>query len=478
MKNLIKYTDWQLLILYLVLIFFGILNVYSVSESLGEKQLMWAIISICFLFVISILDIIILELYSAVFYIFSILLLLGLFVIGKEVNGAKAWYVFGGFSLQPAEFVKLFVALFLSHFVQSKFEYSLSFKNIIACLIIIAIPVLLILLQPDFGSVIIFSAFLIPLYREGLTGYVFLTILFVALLFLFSLIYPSIQVISFLFICVLLYSYYLFKNATSRLKDINFNLYWSFSLSSCLAFICLFIYCILNKEIPHTILIFSALISLLIFYSINIYKKQSQKVNKSLIPFLVSIFFITQSILFASSFFSYTFFNTVLKPHQKERILVLIEGEAKYRDTSGYNLLYAKTAIGSGEFFGKGYKNGSITSGEFVPEQQTDYIFTTVGEEWGFLGSCGLIIVYCLFIIRIYTLAENQKSKFSRFYGYSIASILLYHFTLNISMVMGLFPTVGIPLPYFSYGGSSFLAFSLMFFVFLKLNYKNNSYLV
>ena len=164
--------------------------------------------------------------------------------------------------------------------------------------------------------------------------------------------------------------------------------------------------------------------------------------------------------------------------HQRERIEVLYKGEKQFRETSGYNLLYSKTAIGSGGYLGKGYKQGSVTQGKFVPEQQTDYIFCTVGEEWGFVGSTLLILVYGLYIGRIYYLAERQKSVFNRVFGYSFASILLIHFSINLAMVMGLFPTVGIPLPYFSYGGSSLLAFSIMTAIFFKLNYADRNSLV
>ncbi len=169
---------------------------------------------------------------------------------------------------------------------------------------------------------------------------------------------------------------------------------------------------------------------------------------------------------------------TKLPKHQRERIEVLYKGERAFRDTSGYNLLYSKTAIGSGGFFGKGYREGSVTRGKFVPEQETDYIFCTVGEEWGFFGSTVLVLTYALFIGRIYYLSEKQKNVFNRVFGYSFASILLIHFAINIGMVMGLFPTVGIPLPYFSYGGSSLLAFSIMTAIFFKLNYADKNSLV
>ena len=182
-------------------------------------------------------------------------------------------------------------------------------------------------------------------------------------------------------------------------------------------------------------------------------------------------------LLAALSFISPVIFEKLPK-HQQERVEVLYKGEREFRDTSGYNLLYSKTAIGSGGFFGKGFREGSVTQGKFVPEQETDYIFCTVGEEWGFLGSSILVLAYMVYIGRIYYLAEKQKSTFNRVFGYSFASILLMHFSINLGMVMGLFPTVGIPLPYFSYGGSSLLAFSMMTFIFFKLNYADKNSLV
>ena len=194
------------------------------------------------------------------------------------------------------------------------------------------------------------------------------------------------------------------------------------------------------------------------------------------LPTIVSIIGVV-SLLSAISFGTPKILEKLPK-HQRERIEVLYKGEKAFRDTSGYNLLYSKTAIGSGGFWGKGYKQGSVTQGKFVPEQETDYIFCTVGEEWGFLGSSLLVLFYSLYIGRIYYLSEKQKTTFNRVFGYCFASILLMHFVINLGMVMGLFPTVGIPRPYFSYGGSSLLAFSIMTAIFFKLNYADKNSLV
>jgi rod shape determining protein RodA len=207
-----------------------------------------------------------------------------------------------------------------------------------------------------------------------------------------------------------------------------------------------------------------------LFLFFNRYKIQWNPVT---IGGIVLVFAIVSGISYASPILV-----EKLPKHQRERIEVLFKGEKAFRDTAGYNLLYSKTAIGSGGFFGKGFKEGSVTQGQFVPEQRTDYIFCTVGEEWGFLGSSILVICYAVYIARIYYLSETQKSTFNRVFGYCFASILMMHFVINIGMVMGLFPTVGIPLPYFSYGGSSLLAFSIMTAIFFKLNYSDKKSLV
>jgi rod shape determining protein RodA len=284
-------------------------------------------------------------------------------------------------------------------------------QSLAISLVILCIPIILILLQPDVGSVLVFTAYFIALYREGMTGWMFIIGFYFAVLFLTSIWVPSWIVILLLVILILVFLL------------------------------------VLRKKI-----------------------KWNQSVN---IIFIVIFLAVSGAISVSSPYI----FEKLPK-HQKERILVLYEGERKYRDTAGYNLLYSKTAIGSGGFWGKGYKQGSVTAGGFVPEQRTDYIFCTVGEEWGFVGSSLLIIGYACLIARIYYLAETQKSAFSRVIGYSLGSVLLMHFLINIGMVIGLFPTVGIPLPFFSYGGSSLLGFSLFIFIFLRLNYSDKNSLI
>lgn len=399
---------------YLVLCIFAILNIYSVDEGLGTKQFIFFVLSLILWGVIFAIRYKFFENFAPIFYLGGVLLLLGLFPFGKEILGQKNWYKIGSFTMQPVEFMKIGTALMLANFV-SNGSFTPTNSNIFKALIIIGIPATIVLAIPDVGSLLVFFAFAIALYREGLNGRFFTTIGVFTIIFLIS------------------------------------------------------IYLVLNNINPLYEIIAIVLISIFII------TKNFRTLIKN-IPILGGIVVIT---IFLSGFVFFTpKILEKLPKHQRERVMVLYEGEMKYRDTSGYNLLYSKTAIGSGNIFGKGYREGSVTRGKFVPEQETDYIFCTVGEEWGFVGSTALILLYAFYIGRIYYLSEKQKSIFNRIFGYSFASILLMHFGINIGMVIGLFPTVGIPLPYFSYGGSSLVAFSIMTAIFFKLDYTDRNALV
>lgn len=399
---------------YLVLCIFAILNIYSVDEGLGTKQFIFFVLSLILWGVIFAIRYKFFENFAPIFYLGGVLLLLGLFPFGKEILGQKNWYKIGSFTMQPVEFMKIGTALMLANFV-SNGSFTPTNSNIFKALIIIGIPATIVLAIPDVGSLLVFFAFAIALYREGLNGRFFTTIGVFTIIFLIS------------------------------------------------------IYLVVNNINPLYEIIAIVLISIFII------TKNFRTLIKN-IPILGGIVVIT---IFLSGFVFFTpKILEKLPKHQRERVMVLYEGEMKYRDTSGYNLLYSKTAIGSGNIFGKGYHEGSVTRGKFVPEQETDYIFCTVGEEWGFVGSTALILLYAFYIGRIYYLSEKQKSIFNRIFGYSFASILLMHFGINIGMVIGLFPTVGIPLPYFSYGGSSLVAFSIMTAIFFKLDYTDRNALV
>lgn len=396
--------------LYFIIVLFGIANIYSVDADSGIKQAVWFGISLFVGLIIFLNRTKFFENMAFIFYIIAILLLIGLFPFGSVINGQKNWYKFGGTTLQPVEFVKLAIALMLASYCSHPDFNIENRRSLLTSLGILVIPGILVLLQPDVGSLMVFLAFVIALFREGLSGWLFVIGFALVGVFLLSLIInPLYIIVSIISIAVL----FLFFN--------RYKIQWN----------------------PVTI---GGIALVLVIISGISYAS----------PILVE----------------------KLPKHQRERIEVLFKGEKAFRDTAGYNLLYSKTAIGSGGFFGKGFKEGSVTQGQFVPEQRTDYIFCTVGEEWGFLGSSLLVICYAIYIARIYYLSEAQKSTFNRVFGYCFASILMMHFVINIGMVMGLFPTVGIPLPYFSYGGSSLLAFSIMTAIFFKLIYSDKKSLV
>ncbi len=396
--------------LYFMLCVFAIININSVDEKLGSKQLMFFGISLFAGMMIFFMRTKFFENMSGIIYVGGVLLLIGLFPFGTEILGQKNWYKFGGFTMQPVEFAKIGTTLMLANYVSNP-DFNINNRKILyTALAIVAIPGVVVLMIPDVGSLLVFFAFVIALYREGLSGWLFGIIFIFATTFLVSIAVDPLY-------------------------------------------------------ITIAIILIAAVLIFLNFYKI--------KGNLMLIIGIVFTIGILSGLSYSSGYIL-----TKLPKHQRERIEVLYKGEKAFRDTSGYNLLYSKTAIGSGGVTGKGYKQGSVTQGKFVPEQETDYIFCTVGEEWGFLGSTVLILCYSIFIGRIYYLAENQKSTFNRIFGYCFASILLIHFAINLGMVMGLFPTVGIPLPFFSYGGSSLLAFSIMTFIFFKLNYADKNSLV
>lgn len=396
--------------LYFLLCAFAVANIYSVDQASGTRQAVWLGVSVFVGIIIFATRAKFFENMAGIIYIGGVLLLIGLFPFGTEILGQKNWYKFGAVSLQPVEFAKIGTALMLANYVSGP-DFNLKYKKSIwTTIAIIGIPAIVVLMIPDVGSLLVFIAFFIALFREGMSGWVFGIGLIFASVFLVALAVDPLYVV---IAVVLISAIVLFLN--------SYKIHWNvLSVAAIVGVVG--ILCGLAYGAPHIL----------------------EKLPK----------------------------------HQRERIEVLYKGEKAFRDTSGYNLLYSKTAIGSGGFWGKGYREGSVTQGKFVPEQSTDYIFCTVGEEWGFFGSTMLVILYSIFIGRIYYLAEKQKSAFNRVFGYSFASILLMHFSINLGMVMGLFPTVGIPLPFFSYGGSSLLAFSMMTFIFFKLNYTDRNSLV
>jgi len=405
--------DWKLIFLYIALVTIGWINLYSTSKTelhyeifdfsaLYGKQLIWIFFSIILIVIILFLETKFYIQFASIFYIISILSLIGLFVFGKNVNGATSWYGIGNFSLQPTEFTKVAVALGVAKLLEDKqFDLKL-IQNQLKAILLLLIPSILIILQPDPGSALVYLTFFFVFYREGLPKfYIILSLLFLfTSVFIIKFGYQAIEIITlllFIFFMVYMYNY----------KKYFFRKYW---------------------------------LQYLGFY-------------------LVTALFI---------FGTFYIYNNLPQRHINRINLTL--NIVEDNKNTGYNTKQSEIAIGSGGFLGKGYLEGTQTKGDFVPEQSTDYIFSTVGEEWGFLGSSFVVILFVVFVLRIIKLAEFQKSKFSRIYGYGIASIFFIHFTINIGMVIGILPTVGIPLPFFSYGGSSLWAFTILLFIFIRLD--------
>jgi len=405
--------DWITIITYTILVICGFISIYSSSYENTEnsiisfnqaygKQLLFIILSfICGIFIL-IIDLRFFTKMSYLIYIFTIFLLVLVLIIGKEVGGAKAWFDLGLFGLQPAEFAKYSTILAIAKYMHDNDIYLNSHKYLINVFIITLIPILLILLQPDAGSAIIFFSLIIMFFREGFPIKYILTTIAIALISISTLIFG-----------------------------------------------------VSNSVILLIIASFSILFLL---------KNNKKKIIISLLGFIFG------AIIISSVEFSY---SNILGDHQKERIDIIL-GKETNKLGSGYNLNQSLIAIGSGGFLGKGYLNGTQTKFNFIPEQNTDFIFCTVGEEFGFLGSLFTIFIFLVLIIRLIVLSEKQTSRFTRIVGYSLVSIIFSHVFINISMTIGLMPVIGIPLPFFSYGGSSLLSFSFLLFTFIKLDASRN----
>ncbi len=409
-ENFINRLDWLTIFIYLALVMLGWLNIYAavfddeitysifnLSANSG-KQFIRILASIVIILVIFILDFKGYESLAYILYGIMIALLVGVLFFGVEISGSRSWFRLGGISLQPSEFAKFATALALARYMTTTgFKFD-SLRHLIITFAIILLPTALIILQGDTGTAMVFSAFLLVLYREGINP-TFLVVGVVAVtVFVISLLVPELQLMLGI---------------------------------AALTLIVLFI--VRKSRRMMVITVVSALMLVGVVKSVNLV------------------------------------FEKVLKPYQQSRIMVLINPDA---DPLGYgwNVTQSKIAIGSGGFSGKGFLNGTQTKFDFVPEQSTDFIFCTIGEEHGYIGSFVLITLFIVLIFRIIAIADRQKTRFGRVYGYSVACIIFFHFVVNISMTIGLFPVVGIPLPFFSYGGSSLWGFTILLFILLKLD--------
>lgn len=406
-RNIFQNIDWVTIGIYLALVLFGWLNIYSAvyndehsaifdfTQNYG-KQMIWIACAIVIALIIMMTDIKFFPTFSYFFYGGIIVLLISVLLFGTVTSGSKSWFQLGSFKLQPSEFAKFATCLALAKYLSTVNIRMQDIRTKMTAFFILGLPTLLILLQNDTGSAVVYVAFIFVLYREGLSGNVLIIGLFAIVLFFLALLIDK------------------------------------FIIIGGLAFIALILFLYIRKR-------------------------------KREIFTLVFLFFLTAGFVYSVD---YTY-NKVLEPHQKDRIDVLIGKVHDYKGV-GYNVNQSKIAIGSGGFWGKGFLEGTQTKFDFVPEQSTDFIFCTIGEEWGFAGSTVVVILYLWLFLRIIMMAERQRSAYARIYGYGVASILFFHFTINVAMTIGLAPVIGIPLPFISYGGSSLWAFTMLLFVFVK----------
>lgn len=407
--------DWTTVWLYAALVFFGWLNIYaavynpenpitifSTAHNAG-KQLLFISSTFVLILIILFVDYKVYDSFAYIFYGFIILLLIATIFLATEIKGSRSWIKLGStFSLQPAEFSKIFTALALARFLSTQGVNISKVRDAIVAGLMVFVPPIIIIMQKETGSALTFAAFIAVFYREGLPG-----------------IYPALGIaLAILFVLVLFFN--------------------KFYVVAGLAVACgLFWY---------------------------VFLKRYERTRQNLIR-LGGVFVIASAFVFGVKFFT----TNVLQPHQQKRIQVLVNPDSDPLG-AGWNVTQSRVAISSGGIIGKGYLQGTQTKFDFVPEQSTDFIFCTVGEEWGFLGSVIVILFFAALLNRIINLAEKQRSKFSRIYGYCVASILFFHLLVNIGMTIGLMPVIGIPLPFLSYGGSSLWSFTILLFIFLKLD--------
>ncbi len=469
----IKGLDWWTIGMFLLLVLFGWMNIYGATYSFEQtetltlssnagKQLLWIATACVLGILLLIIDSKAYDTLSYIVYGAWIAVLIITPILAKDVKGSYSWLSFGPVSLQPAEFAKCFTALALAKFM-SRYEYHVrNFKDLLIPCAIIAVPLFIIMvLQRETGSALIFFSFALVLYRQGMSGYILLigaaAILFFIIAIRFS-ITPlpigtgTVGILVCLLLIMLIEFFFLLQQKDKKYAYI---LLGGIALGYAAGLIT-------NIWLPVNFNLVSIIImgvSILYLGGLAIYWRTKELI----ILFLFSL--LSTAFCFTCEFA----FTHILQDHQRTRIEVLF-GMKEDLTGAGYNVHQSKIAIGSGGLLGKGFLQGTQTKLKYVPEQHTDFIFCTVGEEWGFLGSAAVLLLYLAFILRLIHLAERQKDKFSQIYAYCVASIFLFHLLINVGMVLGLLPVIGIPLPFFSYGGSSLWGFTLLLFILLKLD--------
>ena len=474
--GVLRSLDWWTILIYIALLSFGWISVCGASYSYGETdifslatrsgmQIVWIATSIMLGFVIVMLDDRFYDTFAYIIYALLLLLLFATIFNPHSIKGSRSWLVLGPLRLQPAEFAKFATALALAKFM-SAYGYSINqWKHFAATLLIILLPMVCIVLQRETGSALVYLAFFLMFYREGMPGSILFTGVAMVVYFVVGIRYAEV---------------YMGSSPTSVGKFAVMLLIQLFSVGM------VWVYC--NKRVAWRMLLYGGsvmLAALLVFFFLPynmVYVQMA--LTLVMIGYLLveglgsrlrNYFFIVLFTIGSAAFFYGADFimQNVMEPHQRSRINVLLGLDEDLRG-AGYNVHQSEIAIGSGGLEGKGFLNGTQTKLKFVPEQDTDFIFCTVGEEEGFLGSAGVLLLFLALILRLIYLAERQSFAFGRVYGYCVLSIFLFHVFINVGMVLGLTPVIGIPLPFFSYGGSSLWGFTLLLFIFLRIDAGRN----
>lgn len=465
--------DWFAAGLYLVFLFLGWLSVYAASYDLENAksifdlsgragmQLIWIGTSLVLAFALMKSDTGFFETYAFVFYAFGIVLLILTLAIAPEIKGSRSWLVLGPVRLQPAEFMKFVIALALARVFNTYGFRLLERKNLLLVLVIILLPTALVIAQSETGTALVYLSLFLVLFREGMPGAVLLIGVALVLYFVLGIKFSDIPMGSFSrgefisILLIILFSAGMVWSYMKRKEVLSFMLGIPFVI-----FLIALIVSFFEIEIDYGLVALIALcgVFLYILYLALRFRKRT---------YLLILIFMAGSFAFLES--AEYMFNDVLKPHQQMRIKVTL-GMERDLQGAGYHVEQSKIAIGSGGLWGKGFLNGTQTKLKYVPEQDTDFIFCTIGEEMGFIGSSIILLLYLIFILRLIYLAERQTSVFGRVYGYCVASIFIFHVMVNIGMVVGILPVIGIPLPFFSYGGSSLWGFTILLFIFLRLD--------
>ena len=461
-NNLLANIDWVSILLYLLLVLIGWLNIYAavydenhssifdISQKYG-KQLIWIGAAFVLAFLVLLTDSKFFTTFSMVIYGIMIFLLIAVLFVGTETKGARSWFEVGDFRIQPAEFAKFATNLAIAY-VMSRHNFKvMRFSSLLTIGLILALPSGLIILQNDTGSALVYSSFILVLFREGLHGSILLLCFVAAAIFIMALLYSPFTVLL-VIIGGTLIAFYYYRHDIRELFQIILFIGCGFGLFVLIKWM-------FNLLISDYYMLLTVYVITSITAIYPIYKRKMKN--------MITLLLISWLCVGAAPSVNYAFDH--LQPHQQDRINELLGIRVDPKGT-GYNVTQSKIAIGSGGLLGKGFLQGTQTKLNFVPEQSTDFIFCTVGEEWGFVGSTFIIVLLAVFILRIIKLAERQRSSFSRIYGYGVASILFFHVAVNIGMTIGMAPVIGIPLPFFSYGGSSLWSFTILIFIFLRLD--------